>query len=51
MSIINDKTGQNANKPGARVGDGQADTVPTHEGSNLGTPATAKNSTGGSIIK
>ena len=43
MGIINNKkVMQTPKKPNARVGDNQATRVPTHEGSLLGTPKTAK---------
>ena len=51
MSIIeNEKVAQNPQEPSKRVGSGQSPRVPTHEGSQLGSPSTAKNSTGGNVI-
>ena len=47
MGIINNKrVMQTPKKPSARIGDNQATRVPTHEGSQLGTSKTAKNTTG-----
>lgn len=43
MSILDDNKGvrQRAQEPSKRVGSGQNPRVPTHEGSQLGTPTTA----------
>lgn len=41
MAITDPKDMQKAQKPKARTGTGQATRVPTHEGSNLGTPKAA----------
>ena len=38
-----DREEQKAQEPNARTGDGQSPRVPTHEGSDLGTPKTAGN--------
>jgi len=47
MGIINNKrVMQTPQKPAARVGKNQSPRVPTHEGSQLGSPKTAGNSTG-----
>lgn len=40
---INNKEGQKAQEPKARVGDSQSPKVPTHEGSQLSSPQMAKN--------
>ena len=51
MSTINNKrVAQTPQKPSARVGDNQSPRVPTHEGSQLGSPIKAKVSKGGKII-
>ncbi len=42
MSILTPKDMQKAQKPSARVGDGQSPRVPTHEGSMLTSFAKAK---------
>lgn len=42
MSILKPKDMQKAQKPSARVGSGQSPRVPTHEGSQLGSPKKAK---------
>jgi hypothetical protein len=40
-----DREEQTAQEPSKRVGTGQDTRVPTHEGSDLGTPQTAGNTT------
>jgi len=47
MSIINNKrVMQTPQKPSARTGDNQAERVPTHEGSQLGSPKKAGDTVG-----
>jgi hypothetical protein len=51
MGIINNKrVAQNAQEPSKRVGSGQTNRVPSHEGSQLGSPSKAKVSKGGNIV-
>lgn len=46
-TINNDRVKQDAQEPNARVGDNQADRVPTHEGSQLESPKVAGEVEGG----
>ena len=43
MSVKIEREAQKPQKPNARVGDNQAERIPTHEGSMLGSPTAAGN--------
>lgn len=45
MAITDPKDQQKAQEPSARNGDNQGERVPTHEGSQLGSPTTAGETT------
>lgn len=49
MAITDPKDMQKPQEPSARVGDGQEDRVPTHEGSQLGAPEKAQIKDGGKV--